>query len=393
MADRGWQRVVVTTSRLGEVFEPGTIRVCSFVSAADSSRGSVSPTGRSSSRTAQPVDHANAWLPGSGNWMQRDDSACSRRPSTQMGTRCLRTARQAVDKGSCSTKRNPHPSRGWVEVNAAGVRVENCRQFGGPWLALELIRRLQLDAFLQRELASGQEHVPWSLMRFDPRDCPTPGAVQRTAHSGTVVSQDSRCQNYWACRSSVSTTIGCTARWMSCYHSRRLCRFISSSGWEACSHWTTTSCCMTSPARSSKARLIFRWPSGVTSRDQPQRLKAGLHWIGGVALWDAAGLRSVSGKHGRRQYRRKNRGTHGATLREIQPYLGHGPGHGQREEPDLLASGGTAIPGGHAQRSSQKVRTGIAGRRLAQNPRRDRGQAAEGATRGGGGTRDRRGHR
>ncbi len=29
--------------------------------------------GGSSSRTAQPVDHANAWLPGSGNWMQRDD--------------------------------------------------------------------------------------------------------------------------------------------------------------------------------------------------------------------------------------------------------------------------------------------------------------------------------
>ncbi len=55
------------------------------------------------------------------------------------------------------------PEPRWVEVNAAGVRVENCRQFGGPWLALELIRRLQLDAFLQRELASGQEHVPWSL--------------------------------------------------------------------------------------------------------------------------------------------------------------------------------------------------------------------------------------
>ncbi len=55
------------------------------------------------------------------------------------------------------------PEPRWVEVNAAGVRVENCRQFGGPWLALELIRRLQLDAFLQREIASGQEHVPWSL--------------------------------------------------------------------------------------------------------------------------------------------------------------------------------------------------------------------------------------
>ena len=30
----------------------------------------------------------------------------------------------------------------WVEVNARGVRVENSRQFGGPWLAIELIRRL-----------------------------------------------------------------------------------------------------------------------------------------------------------------------------------------------------------------------------------------------------------
>ena len=24
----------------------------------------------------------------------------------------------------------------WVEVNAGGVRVENLRQFGGPWLAV-----------------------------------------------------------------------------------------------------------------------------------------------------------------------------------------------------------------------------------------------------------------
>jgi transposase len=55
------------------------------------------------------------------------------------------------------------PEPRWVEINASGVRVENCRQFGGPWLALELIRRLQLDAFLQREIALGQERVPWSL--------------------------------------------------------------------------------------------------------------------------------------------------------------------------------------------------------------------------------------
>ncbi len=55
------------------------------------------------------------------------------------------------------------PEPRWVEVNAKGVRVENCRQFGGPWLALELIRRLQLDEFLQRAIPAGREQVPWSL--------------------------------------------------------------------------------------------------------------------------------------------------------------------------------------------------------------------------------------
>lgn len=51
----------------------------------------------------------------------------------------------------------------FVEVDRAGLRVENCRQFGAPWLALELVKRLGLDDFLERTLATGQEHVPWSL--------------------------------------------------------------------------------------------------------------------------------------------------------------------------------------------------------------------------------------
>ena len=55
------------------------------------------------------------------------------------------------------------PTPRWVNINVHGVRVENCRQFGGPWLAMELIRHLQLDEFLQRELPEGREHVPWSL--------------------------------------------------------------------------------------------------------------------------------------------------------------------------------------------------------------------------------------
>lgn len=51
----------------------------------------------------------------------------------------------------------------WVEVNAAGVRVENSRQFGGPWLALHIVRRLQLDKFLEETLPKGKESIPWSI--------------------------------------------------------------------------------------------------------------------------------------------------------------------------------------------------------------------------------------
>ena len=49
----------------------------------------------------------------------------------------------------------------WVEVDAGGVRVENCRQFGGPWLALKVVQKLQLDEFLKRVMPSGREHVAW----------------------------------------------------------------------------------------------------------------------------------------------------------------------------------------------------------------------------------------
>ncbi len=51
----------------------------------------------------------------------------------------------------------------WVEVNASAVRVENSLQFGGPWLAMELIRHVQLDVFFRRVMPQGRERVPWSL--------------------------------------------------------------------------------------------------------------------------------------------------------------------------------------------------------------------------------------
>jgi len=52
----------------------------------------------------------------------------------------------------------------YVEVDVSKVRVENCREFGGVWLAWQLIRRLGLDEFLEQTIPRGGEEIRWSLM-------------------------------------------------------------------------------------------------------------------------------------------------------------------------------------------------------------------------------------
>lgn len=51
----------------------------------------------------------------------------------------------------------------WVEVDVKRVRVERSRKFGGPWLGRELLRRLELDRFLEQTLPNGREEIPWSV--------------------------------------------------------------------------------------------------------------------------------------------------------------------------------------------------------------------------------------
>jgi transposase len=73
----------------------------------------------------------------------------------------------SVAKGRSSLQGNlfsKDPEPEWVEVNTKGVRVENIKDFGGPWLCLELIRRLHLDRFFTEHLPKGREHIPWSTM-------------------------------------------------------------------------------------------------------------------------------------------------------------------------------------------------------------------------------------
>jgi len=52
----------------------------------------------------------------------------------------------------------------WVEVDTANVRVENQLDFGGPWLAWELMRTLHLDKLFESVMPRGGEDIPWAKM-------------------------------------------------------------------------------------------------------------------------------------------------------------------------------------------------------------------------------------
>lgn len=52
----------------------------------------------------------------------------------------------------------------WVTVNASAVRVEHCVRFGGPWLALELIKKIDLHDFLRETIPRDGADVAWSSM-------------------------------------------------------------------------------------------------------------------------------------------------------------------------------------------------------------------------------------
>jgi transposase len=52
----------------------------------------------------------------------------------------------------------------WVEVDVRRLRVERVRDFGGPWLGLQLIRQLKLESWLGGVLPAGREEVGWPVM-------------------------------------------------------------------------------------------------------------------------------------------------------------------------------------------------------------------------------------
>lgn len=52
----------------------------------------------------------------------------------------------------------------YIPMDPSSIRVERVREMGGPWLALEIAKRLGIDSLLERLMPPGREKVPWPLM-------------------------------------------------------------------------------------------------------------------------------------------------------------------------------------------------------------------------------------
>jgi hypothetical protein len=52
----------------------------------------------------------------------------------------------------------------WVEIDSRRVRVERVRDFGGYWLGLQMLEKLDLISFLERTVPPGREEIEWSVM-------------------------------------------------------------------------------------------------------------------------------------------------------------------------------------------------------------------------------------
>ena len=52
----------------------------------------------------------------------------------------------------------------WIQINLKAVRTEGVFDFGDIWLALELIKRLGLDAFFHQAIPKGRGSIPWDIL-------------------------------------------------------------------------------------------------------------------------------------------------------------------------------------------------------------------------------------
>jgi transposase len=52
----------------------------------------------------------------------------------------------------------------WVEVDSKRIRVGRVRDFGGYWLGLQMLDKLELISFLEQTISHGREGIEWTIM-------------------------------------------------------------------------------------------------------------------------------------------------------------------------------------------------------------------------------------
>jgi transposase len=82
----------------------------------------------------------------------------------RLGVKRAAKGNKQSSQGQLQLWEDSTPAPEWVEVDTANVRVENQLDFGGPWLALELMRTLQLDKLFDNVMPRGGEDIPWAKM-------------------------------------------------------------------------------------------------------------------------------------------------------------------------------------------------------------------------------------
>jgi transposase len=56
------------------------------------------------------------------------------------------------------------PEPEWREIDSRRLRVERMRDFGGYWLGMHILEKLELIAFLKELISPGKEEIDWSVM-------------------------------------------------------------------------------------------------------------------------------------------------------------------------------------------------------------------------------------
>ena len=272
----------------------------------------------------------------------------------------------------------PEPSAElrFVEIDRASVRVENCRQFGGPWLALELVKQLGLHEFLKQTLPAGQEHIPWSLTAL----------ILVIGRLCEPSSELHIAENFYR-HSALADLLGVPVdkvddnrlyRGLDALlpHKEALEKFLKQRFGELFAvEYDLLLYDVTSTYFEGQANANASAKRGYRAIIAPTASKFASAWWSRVV--DCRWATRCSPEIGtiRRRCRRSSRRWNRQATAEPQAHLGVGSWHGLGGQSRLLpkrGSGSTSWE--HQKRSAQKIRTAIGVARLARDPRRLGGQ-------------------